>query len=429
MVLIAIEDITERKLQKQQLITQNQALSEAIIASKAANRVKSKFLGNISHELRTPLNAIMGFSQILQSMPSLEAGAQQYLEIIYQSGEHLLYLIQDLLDISRIEAEKMAIEPNLLALTNFLQITVDMIRIKTAEKNLTLTTQFAADLPANIYADEKRLRQVLLNLLANAIKFTDMGEITFAVSKIQSVDPAGSTNELIKFAIADTGVGIDRTELEKIFLPFEQFGAEKVKSQGTGLGLAISQSLVKKMGGTISVSSELGAGSTFRFELDLMDRKAANTETVFSPPQSDRLLVQSSISNQLMLSEALPLSILIAEDFEFNQVMMQKFLQTLGYEPDMASNGIEVLAKLRDKHYDVILLDIQMPEMDGMEVTKIILEEWDEESRPYIIAVTANMTDEAQASYLAAGMKAYIGKPIDFNQLEQALSQVPSRTS
>ncbi len=382
----------------------------------------------MSHELRTPLNAIMGFSQILKSMPNLENEAQEYLGIIYQSGEHLLYLIQDLLDISRIEAEKMAIEPNLLALTNFLQITVDMIRMKATEKNINFTTQFAADLPENIYADEKRLRQVLLNLLSNAIKFTDIGEITFAVRKSHSIDQSGNINELIKFAIADTGLGIAAAELEKIFLPFEQVGKEKTKSQGTGLGLAISQSLVKKMGGTIIVFSEIGRGSTFSFELDLMDRKA-NTETLFSPPQSDRLLVQSSISNHLMLSAALPLSILIADDFEFNQVMMQKFLQTLGYEPDMASNGVEVLTKLQEKHYDVILLDIQMPEMNGMEVTKIILEEWDEESRPYIIAVTASMTEEAQARYLAAGINAYIGKPIDFNQLEQALSQVPSRSS
>ncbi len=422
MVLIAIEDITERKSQKQQLITQNQALSEAIIASEAANRAKSKFLGSMSHELRTPLNAIMGFSQILKSMPNLDNDAQEYLGIIYQSGEHLLYLIQDLLDISRIEAEKMAIEPNLLALTNFLQITVDMIRMKATEKNINFTTQFAADLPENIYADEKRLRQVLLNLISNAIKFTDIGEITFAVSKSHSIDQSGNINELIKFAISDTGVGIAATELEKIFLPFEQVGKEKMKSEGTGLGLAISQSLVKKMGGTIIVFSEIGRGSTFSFELDLMDRKA-NTETVFSPPQSDRLLVQSSISNQLMLSAALPLSILIADDFEFNQVMMQKFLQILGYEPDMASTGIEVLAKLQDKHYDVILLDIQMPEMDGMEVAKRISEEWGEESRPYIIAVTANMTDEAQASYLAAGMNDYISKPIDEKLLYNKMMQ------
>ena len=271
MIVIAIEDITERKVQKQQLIAQNQELAEAILASEAANLAKCRFLGNMSHEFRTPLNSILGFSQLLKSQTEIAPDIKEFAEIIYQSGEHLFSLIQDLLDISRIEAKKMAIEPSLIPLANFLQITVDMISIKAAEKSLNLTTQFAPNLPDNIYADEMRLRQVLLNLLGNAIKFTSTGTVTFSVSKIQSDDGNGNTKELMRFAIADTGVGIAATDIESIFLPFEQVGKRELQFQGAGLGLAISQDLVKKMGGEITVVSEIGVGITFSFELDLKE--------------------------------------------------------------------------------------------------------------------------------------------------------------
>ena len=271
--VISLIDIDLIKEQKQQLITQNQALLEAMVTSEAANLAKSKFLGNMSHELRTPLNSILGFSQILKSLPNLNADAKKYLEVIYRSGEHLLLLIQDLLDISRIESQKMVIRPNFLSLPNFLQITVDMLNVKALEPDIIFTTQFAPDLPEVIFADEKRLRQVLLNLLNNAIKFTSVGEVTLKVSKqMQSTDSSDRSTELIKFAIADTGVGIDSSELEKIFLPFEQVGDENVKSQGTGLGLAISQSLIDSMGGEIKVISDIGKGSEFSFELDLIER-------------------------------------------------------------------------------------------------------------------------------------------------------------
>ena len=269
--VISLIDIDLIKEQKQQLITQNQALLEAMVTSEAANLAKSKFLGNMSHELRNPLNSILGFSQILKSLPNLDADAKKYLEVIYRSGEHLLLLIQDLLDISRIESQKMLLRPSFLSLPNFLQITVDMLNVKALEPDLIFTTQFAPNLPEVIFADEKRLRQVLLNLLNNAIKFTSVGEITFTVSKHQSTNSSDNPSELIRFAIADTGVGIESSEFEKIFLPFEQVGDENVKFQGTGLGLAISQSLINSMAGEIKVISELGKGSEFSFELDLTE--------------------------------------------------------------------------------------------------------------------------------------------------------------
>jgi two-component system CheB/CheR fusion protein len=267
MILIAIEDITERKLQKQQMLTKNQELSDAIVASEAANRAKSRFLGSMSHELRTPLNAIMGFTQLLQLNTNLDDDTKEFVEMIRQSSAHLLFLIQDLLDIARIEADKMEIEPSHLLFTNFLQMTVDMVYQNAEGKHLTFTTQFADDLPENIYADEHRLRQVLLNLLSNAIKFTSTGEIIFAVSKL----PYANHREFIRFTITDTGLGIADSDLGRIFWAFEQLGATTTKNQGTGLGLAISQNLVRKMGGEIMVTSEVGVGSTFSFELDLSE--------------------------------------------------------------------------------------------------------------------------------------------------------------
>ncbi len=282
MILIAIEDVTERNLQKQKLAEKQQELTEAMVVSDSANQAKSKFLGHISHELRTPLTAIMGFSQILQDSPNLDPDSKGFLDIICRAGEHLNSLIEDLLDISRIEAEKMAIEPSILSLANFLKVTVDMVSLKAIAKGLTLTTQFADDLPENIYADEKRLRQVLLNLLSNAIKFTSAGEITFSVNKIYS----GYLHKLlIKFAIADKGVGIDANQFEKIFKPFEQVGTSTTKSQGTGLGLAISQYLVQKMGGKIVVDSEVGVGSTFSFALNLIEDQPQNvTKMIAAAP-------------------------------------------------------------------------------------------------------------------------------------------------
>lgn len=269
MILIAIEDITERNHQKQLLVSKNQKLSETMLAYEAANHAKTTFLRNMSHELRTPLNTIMGFTQILQGNPSLDANDQECLDCITQSSEHLLSLIEDLLDISRIEANKMELESGMISFSEFLEITVAMISLKAVQKNLIFTTQFASDLPDIIYADEKRLRQVLINLLGNAIKFTDVGEIIFSVSL------SARSQSLIEFAITDTGTGIAPAELSKIFLPFEQVCKDAVKSHGAGLGLAISQSLVKQMGSEIKVVSQIGVGSTFSFELDFNEKKEA----------------------------------------------------------------------------------------------------------------------------------------------------------
>ena len=425
MILIAIEDITERNLQKLQLVTKNQELSAAMTAYERANRSKSVFLGNMSHELRTPLNAIMGFSQILLINSHLDVETQEYLGIILQSSEHLLSLIEDLLDISRIEANKIEIEPNLLSLSNFLEVTVAMVDFKAREKKLTFTKQFAPDLPETIYADEKRLRQVLLNLLSNAIKFTETGAITFSVTLSQST----RSNQLIEFAIADTGTGMSAAEIEKIFLPFEQAGKSEMRTQGAGLGLAISQNLVQNMGGEIKVISEVNVGSTFSFELDILGNQPqalinpATEAIALLLPKAENAIkdVAIEVQNKLISAPVKPLSILIAEDMDYNQMMLKILLESWGHEADIANNGLEAIAMLREKPYDVILMDIQMPVLNGIEASKRIVAEWDQASRPYIVAVSAQ---EEQEEFAALGMDAYISKPIDFAQLEEVLSRV-----
>ncbi|GBO53343.1 chemotaxis protein methyltransferase CheR [Pseudanabaena sp. lw0831] len=419
MILIAIEDITERNLQKQQMVVKNQELSEAMTAYERANQAKSVFLGNMSHELRTPLNAIMGFSKILLDHPHLDAESQEYPRIILQSSEHLLSLIEDLLDISRIEANKIEIEPNLLFISNFLEVTVAMVYFKAMEKKLTLTTQFAPNLPKTIYADEKRLRQVLLNILSNAIKFTSTGAITFSVTK--------SPDQLIQFAIADTGTGMTAAEIGKIFLPFEQAGKAETRTKGAGLGLAISQNLVQKMGGEIKVVSEVNVGSTFSFELDLAGNhpqaliEQAPKAIALLSPTDENAIEEAAIAVQEKVTSTKPLSILIAEDVDYNQMLLKVLLENLGHDADIANNGLEAITMLREKPYDVILMDIQMPVLDGIEATKRIIAEWDQDSRPYIIVVSANAAPEDQKQYAAAGMDAYISKPIDFDLLEKAL--------
>jgi two-component system, chemotaxis family, CheB/CheR fusion protein len=422
MILLAIEDITVRKQQSQLLVSQNQSLSQAIAVADAASLAKTQFLSNMSHELRTPLTSILGFSRLLQVVENTETETEEYLEIIYQSGEHLLSLIEDLLDISKIEAEKKEINASTIPFANFLRTTVDLIRFRADKKKIAFVSRFAADLPQVIYTDERRLKQVLLNLLSNAIKFTFVGAITFSVSKVRSDSP-DHQSETILFTIKDTGVGIEAEDLEKIFLPFEQVGNLRANAQGTGLGLAISQEIVEMLGSKIGVTSKFGEGSVFSFEL---------TVAIASPPaqlsdqisdESDLILMQDSIEN-IDLAAELPLRILLAEDVIHNQILVAAFFKKLGYAIDVASDGLEVLERVRTKTYDVIFMDIQMPKMDGMEATRQLLAEWGSSPRPYIIAMTADAMPSHRKKFTDIGMDDYISKPIYFDTLVRAIRRI-----
>jgi len=251
-----------------QMLEQNLIeLQVAKVASEVANRAKSEFLANMNHELRTPLNGILGYAQILQRDPATTEKQHKGVTVIHQCSSHLLTLINDILDFSKLEVQKMDLYPQDFHLTNFLSTTVEICRIKAEQKGVVFHYQPADDLPAAVYADDKRLRQVLLNLLSNAVKFTDFGSVTFTVS-VQGNSSQSKTHK-IRFHIEDTGIGIPSEKIAAIFLPFEQAGKSDRNSEGTGLGLAISEQIVQMMSSTIQVNSILGKGSSFWFEVDL----------------------------------------------------------------------------------------------------------------------------------------------------------------
>jgi CheY-like chemotaxis protein len=362
----------------------------------------------MSHELRTPLNGILGIAQVYQKSPKLTEQEKEDIAIIKQSGLHLLTLINDILDISKIEAGKMEIIPEKFDFLLFLKLIIEIARNSSVVKNINFKYQLSSELPLIVKTDEKRLRQILLNLLGNAIKFTATGEVKLIVNLISQERKNDSLSiTKIKFEVIDTGVGIPPEKLASIFLPFEQVGETRLKSQGTGLGLAISQRIAQMMGSEIKVSSKLGEGSIFSFELDL--------ETFAKHIEENNNHVE-----YCDISQNLPLSILVAEDNLVNQKVARKLFQKLGYTVDIAANGQEVLKYLQQQVYDVIFMDIQMPELDGIETTKEIYQKWGEH-RPYIIAMTANAMAGDRENCLAVGMDDYISKPVKIEAIAQAI--------
>ncbi|MTJ11935.1 response regulator [Anabaena sp. UHCC 0187] len=395
--------------QKEQLIQQNLELEIAKQNAIDANRSKSQFLTNMSHELRTPLNGILGIAQVFQDSPKLTNQEQEDIKIIYQSGVHLLTLIDDILDISKIEAGKMELEFKNFNFPDFLKGIIKICRYSALEKNLNFSYKFDASIPVIINADEKCLRQILLNLLGNAIKFTNTGEVNFIVDFIsQEVKNDLFYLTRVKFQVADTGVGINNEKLAKIFLPFEQVGESKLKSQGTGLGLAISQKIAEMMGSEIKVTSELSQGSIFSLELDLLTPKNQDIE-------------KKLIKFDANFSQKFPLKIMIAEDNIVNQKIAEKLFKIIGYQVDIVNNGVEALTALKKEMYDVIFMDIQMPELDGIETTKAIYQQWDETNRPYIIALTANAMPSDRDECLSVGMDDYISKPVKVEAIVEAI--------
>lgn len=384
----------------------------------AANKAKSEFLTNMSHELRTPLNSILGFAQLLQRAKNLTAEQKENSDIIYQSGTHLLTMIGDILDLSKIEAGKMQLTPKDLHLPEFLETVVEILRIKAEKKGISLTYKPTSELPAVIQADEKRLRQVLINLLGNAVKFTEKGGVTFKVAMKHVKESSPYPEASIRFEIADTGIGIAPDQLENIFLPFEQVGNAQHKTEGTGLGLAISQKIVQMMGSTLQVKSQPGEGSVFWMDLDLQVVTGKPGSHPSPPDSEQKIELDESFGQQY------PLRILLVEDARINQRVALMMFKKLGYSAELANNGKEALEMLRRQSYDVVFMDIQMPEMDGLEATRHICQDWPESERPYIIAMTANAMPEDREKCFAAGMNHYISKPVRLETIVQALRQL-----
>lgn len=375
-------DISERKAAE---AARESALAEAVRLA----RVRSEFLAQMSHELRTPLNGILGYAQILQRDKTLGERQLAGLTVIRQSGEHLLTLINDILDFAKVEAGKLELTPTDIPLPQFLRVIANIIKVKAEQKDLIFVVETAPDLPKGIQTDEKRLRQVLLNLLANAVKFTDRGQVTL---RVRSMSPTR-----LRFEIQDTGIGIGPDQLRTLFQPFKQASDPAHREGGTGLGLAISRQLVRMMGDDIHVESQPGQGSLFWFELE-----APVVAPGWVPP------APAGVVNGYAGARK---RVLIVDDLAENRAVAMAMLGQLGFETNLATNGREAVEKTRALHPDLILMDIVMPEMGGIEATRLLRRLEDCKDVP-IIAVSASASDHDATECLKAGMDAFLPKPI-----------------
>ncbi|WP_151635873.1 AAA family ATPase [Noviherbaspirillum aerium] len=386
-------DLTERKRAETE-----QAARQA---ADAANRAKSTFLANISHELRTPLNGVLGYAQILRQDTTLNARQVAGVDVIRQSGEHLLTLINDILDIAKIEAGKLSLNPSDIRLTDFLYVITQIINVKATQKGLQFISDIAPDLPNGIRVDARLLRQVLLNLLANAIKFTDCGQVTLRVRCLSS--------GRLRFEVHDTGIGIREEEMKTIFQPFEQAGEMRRRFGGTGLGLAISREIVRLMDSEIRVDSRAGEGSTFWFELEVpvlvAEPAALPAELVVTGYEGPRKKV------------------LVVDDIAENRAMLIDMLSPLGFEMVAAENGCDGVEKAQVLRPALILMDRVMPEMDGLEATRRLRQLPAVKDVP-IIAISASASGSDETNCLLAGANAFLSKPIHLGQLLTQLADL-----
>jgi len=409
-VVIVARDVTDQKRKADELTeakefaekaneqAQLAKLNAQLATQKAEEAVRGKqqFLSNMSHEIRTPMNAIIGFTKVLLKT-ELSSRQKEYLTAIKMSGDALIVLINDILDLAKVDAGKMTFEqipfrPE-LSLSAMLHLFIQKIQ----EKNLKLVVEYDKNIPNVLLGDPVRLHQIILNLVSNAIKFTNAGSIKVSVK----LEKENEEKVTLLFSVSDTGIGIERANLKKIFENFQQGSSDSSRLYGgTGLGLAIAKKLVDSQGGNIRVNSEINKGSTFSFTLDFL--------------KTDKV-PDAEIEVMKLNSEIKKIKVLVAEDVPLNQLLMKTILEEFGFECDIAENGKIAIEKLKVNVYDVILMDLQMPEMNGFEATEYIRNRL--QMKIPVIALTADVTTVDLAKCTVVGMNDYIAKPVDERQL------------
>jgi signal transduction histidine kinase/CheY-like chemotaxis protein len=401
-----------------ELRTVNAQLQAAREAAESANHAKSEFLANVSHEMRTPMNGIIGMTELALGTSS-SPEQREYLHLAKVSADSLLIVINDILDYSKVEAGKLTLDPAPFSLSEFLAITIKLLTVPAQQKGLELTLTVEDGLPDALIGDAGRLRQILTNLIANAIKFTEHGEVVVSVKAVPQESDSETT--CLHFSVQDTGIGVPEEKIEAIFAPFEQADRSTTRRfGGTGLGLSICSRLVKLMGGKIWAESRHGQGSTFHFiayfknQLSIAGKEVRNLPPELSPVQCPQAPVTKNGNNAL--------HILVVEDNHINQHLAVKLLEQLGHTAVVVENGKDAVAAVEKNSFDLVFMDVQMPEMDGLEATAIIrANEKAKGTHIPIVAMTAHAMIGDREQCLEAGMDGYVSKPISTQELSKAI--------
>ena len=409
-ILVTILDISERRQVEEQLITTNIELAKAKTAAESANIAKSSFLANMSHEIRTPMNAIIGMANLLIET-DLDDKQTKYIEIFKSAGLNLLHTIDDILDISKIESGKFAIANNIFDITHLVKDVFEILNIKAEEQQLKLSYSISPEPPYYYMGDEFRIKQILTNLIGNSLKFTKKGTIVIYVCRNKEQSRKGN----LYFSVTDTGVGIAEDQQKKLFQMYTQGNSTTTKAYGgSGLGLAISKKLVEMMGGEIWLESQEGVGTKVHFTLNCEEVGTKIIKLV--PNQASPDKIEGHHTSKILL----------ADDSEINRILVHEYLKNTHYVITEVENGLLALEKAKIEDFDIILMDIQMPVMDGYQATKAI-RAWEKHTNHYrtpIIAVTAYALKEEEAKSLEVGCDRHLSKPISKTGLIEILKSI-----